>query len=124
MPIKDYSIRTKEILRNLGIPDATIVKDTKLTKSTISHLMTEAQDASIKTIIAVLDAYPQINANYILTGRGSMFLDNIESSENSEVLEINRSNQDLIIKLQAELRDAYEEIGRLNMELNKKARRH
>lgn len=123
MPIKEYSIRTKEALRNLGISDATIVKETKLTTSTISHLMTEVQDASIKTIVAVLETYPQLNANYILTGRGSMFMESVESPENSEALEINRKNQDLIIKLQRELKDAYEEIGRLNMELNKKARR-
>ena len=85
--------------------------------------MTEVQEASLNTIIAVLKAYPHINANYILTGRGSMFLEDIEANESDEVVSINKENQERVLMLQRELKDAYEEIGRLNMELNKKARR-
>ena len=120
---KEHSYRVKEALQALNIQDALIVKATGLSKSTISHIMTEAQDASIDAITKIIISYPIINANYILTGKGSMFIESIEDYEGQNVDRINRENQDLIIKLQSELKEAYEEIGRLNMELNKKARR-
>lgn len=120
---KEHSYRVKAALEALNIQDALIVKTTGLSKSTISHIMTEAQDASIDALAKIVASYPNINANYILTGNGSMFIDSIESNEDSDSETINKENQDLILKLQRELKEAYEEIGRLNMELNKKVRR-
>ena len=121
---KEHSYRVKAALEALKIQDALIVKATGLSKSTISHIMTEAQDASIDALTKIVASYPNINANYILTGDGSMFIDSIESNEDSDSEIINKENQDLILELQRELKEAYEEIGRLNMELNKKVRRN
>lgn len=120
---KEHSYRVKAALEALKIQDALIVKATGLSKSTISHIMTEAQDASIDALTKIVSSYPNINANYILTGNGSMFIDSIESNKDSDSETINKENQDLILELQRELKEAYEEIGRLNMELNKKVRR-
>ena len=123
MALKEHSLRLKNVLKSLDVPDSTIVKQTGISTSTISHLMTEVQDASINTIIAVLKAYPEINANYILTGIGDIFLTSIENNDGNDASTINRENQDRIVMLQKELKEAYAEIGRLSMELNKKVQR-
>ena len=40
------------------------------------------EEVSVKILMPFCEAYPQVNANYILTGKGPMFLDN-ETSHSS-----------------------------------------
>ena len=87
-----------------------------ITKSMLDKLRQGiVTEISIKILKPFIEAYPQVNANYILTGRGSMFIQEQESYDSA----INEQNEELIEKLQSELKEAYTEIGRLNMELNK-----
>lgn len=123
--LKEHTIRFLEVIERLNVTHSYLCENVYHKKpSYLSNVKSGRQDASIEMIVGLIETYRNVSANYILTGRGSMFMENIESSENSEVVEINRRNQDLIFKLQAELKEAYEEIGRLNMELNKKVRRN
>lgn len=87
-----------------------------ITKSMLDKLRQGiVTEVSIKILKPFIEAYPQVNVNYILTGRGSMFIQEQESYDSA----INEQNEELIEKLQSELKEAYTEIGRLNMELNK-----
>lgn len=63
----------------------------------------------------VSEKFPDLNLDWLVTGRGSMFIQGQESDSGID--------EDLILKLQDELREAYMEIGRLNMEL-KSAKEH
>lgn len=122
--LKGHTLRFLDVIERLNVSHSFLCENVYHKKpSYLSNVKSGRQDASMEMIVGLIEAYQNVSANYILTGKGSMFLENIESDVNSEVLEINRENQDRIIKLQEELRAAYEEIGRLNMELNKKARR-
>lgn len=122
--LKGHTLRFLDVIERLNVSHSSLCENVYHKKpSYLSNVKSGRQDASIEMIVGFIEAYQNVSANYILTGRGSMFMEGVESPENSEALEINRKNQDLIIKLQRELKDAYEEIGRLNMELNKKARR-
>lgn len=122
--LKGHTLRFLDVIERLNVSHSFLCENVYHKKpSYLSNVKSGRQDASIEMIVGFIEAYQNVSANYILTGRGSMFMEGVESPENSEALEINRKNQDLIIKLQRELKDAYEEIGRLNMELNKKARR-
>ena len=94
-----------------------------LNKNKFRNIEIGANGVPIDALCVFLETYPHINANYILTGRGSMFLESIETDESDDIVSINKENQERVLMLQSELKDAYEEIGRLNMELNKKARR-
>jgi transcriptional regulator with XRE-family HTH domain len=94
-----------------------------LNKSKFRNIEIGKNGVPIDALCSFIEEFPQFNSNYILTGKGSMFIENIESDVISDSEAINKGNQDIIIELQNELKEAYEEIGRLNMELNKKIRR-
>ena len=95
--------------------DADLASIVGVERSIIPKVRTGRQYASIELIVKTYIAYPRINTDYILTGRGSMFIQEQESYDSA----INEQNEELIEKLQSELKEAYTEIGRLNMELNK-----
>ena len=94
-----------------------------LNKSKFRNIEIGKNGVPIDALCTFIEEFPQFNANYILTGKGSMYMSNLEDGENNTIPLDSEKDQDEIIKLQSELRAAYEEIGRLNMELNKKIRR-
>lgn len=64
----------------------------------------------------ISELFPQLNLVWLITGNETML--NQEQEEHDEI-----DNNDVILKLQEELKEAYMEIGRLNMEL-KSAKEH
>lgn len=79
------SERFLEVLEGLKIGPYVLEKDcgVKNAQAKISHYkkgVTKAISGDI--IVQLCEAYPQVNANYILTGKGSMFLNN-ETSHSS-----------------------------------------
>ena len=79
------SERFLEVMEGLKIGPYVLEKDcgVKNAQAKISHYkkgVTKAISADI--IVQLCEAYPQVNANYILTGKGPMFLDN-ETSHSS-----------------------------------------
>ena len=79
------SERFLEVMERLKIGPYVLEKDcgVKNAQAKISHYkkgVTKAISGDI--IVQLCEAYPQVNANYILTGKGPMFLDN-ETSHSS-----------------------------------------
>jgi len=79
------SERFLEVMGGLKIGPYVLEKDcgVKNAQAKISHYkkgVTKAISGDI--IVQLCEAYPQVNANYILTGKGPMFLDN-ETSHSS-----------------------------------------
>jgi hypothetical protein len=78
-----------------------------ITKSMLDKLRQGiVTEISIKILKPFIEAYPQVNANYILTGRGSMFIQEQESDDSAAMLEEAHRN----------LEDAMAEIKRLKEE--------
>ena len=78
-----------------------------ITKSMLDKLRQGiVTEISIKILKPFIEAYPQVNANYILTGRGSMFIQEQESDDSAAMLEEAHKN----------LEDAMAEIKRLKEE--------
>lgn len=117
--IKEHNQRYLEamnyIMETRGLTLESFSKSLDATRTILSQVKGGKQNASIDIITKTVLVYPEINADYIITGRGSMFIQEQESYDSA----INEQNEELIEKLQAELKEAYTEIGRLNMELNK-----
>ncbi len=79
-----YSERFLSIVDKIGLSDAKIANSVEgLDKTLMSHIRTGRQGASINVLSSLCEAYPQVNANYILTGKGNMFLNNEEKMESS-----------------------------------------
>lgn len=66
-----------EITEKIGLNDYRIYTDIKgITKNMIIKLRNgETQEVSTKILMPFCNEYPNVNANYILTGKGNMFLD-------------------------------------------------
>lgn len=112
----EYSERFLYVIEKLGFSDYKVWNEVEsLSKATMSKIRRGLCGVSMNTLCDFVKEYPQVNADYIITGRGSMFIQEQESYDSA----INEQNEELIEKLQAELKEAYTEIGRLNMELNK-----
>lgn len=112
----EYSERFLYVIEKLGFSDYKVWNEVEsLSKATMSKIRRGLCGVSMNTLCDFITEYPQVNADYIITGRGSMFIQEQESDSGID--------EDLILKLQDELREAYMEIGRLNMEL-KSAKEH
>lgn len=111
----EYSERFLNVIEQLDLSDYKVWNEVEsLSKATMSKIRRGICGVSMNTLCDFVDKYPKVNADYIITGRGSMFID--EGTQND-------INEDMIIKLQEDLKNAYIEIGRLNMEL-KAAKEH
>lgn len=117
-----YTDRFLDIVFNIIKPSSKkdFAESIGLDKSKFRNLEIGKNGVTIEALCSFVEVFPQYNTDYILTGRGSMFMENIESSENNEATRINRENQDKILQLHKELESAWMEIGKLRMELNKK----
>lgn len=99
-----YSERFLSIVDKTGICDREIADSVDgLDKTLMSHIRTGRQGASLNVLSSFCEAFPQVNANYILTGRGSMFIEN-ENSVSSE--EIKEDDSDVSL--------TYDELSRLH----------
>ena len=83
--------------------DADLASVVGVERSIIPKIRTGRQYASIELIVKTYIAYPKINTDYILTGRGSMFIQEQEDYNTEE----------LIRQLKEELTAAQNEIVRL-----------
>ena len=81
----DARERFFEVRDALGLSDYRIYTDVKgATKSMLDRLRQGVTtDISNKWFIPFLEAYPQVNANYILTGRGSKFNNEKPADDNT-----------------------------------------
>jgi hypothetical protein len=101
--IMDARERFFEVRDALGLTDYRIYTDVKgVTKSMLDRLRQGVTtEVSNKWLIPFLEAYPQVNANYILTGRGSMFIfdrnnvDSFDEKLTSEMTALKRENKRL-----------------------------
>lgn len=81
MAINAYSERFLQVIDKLGVTDYFIWNNCDaISKAQMSHIRTGKGGASLSIIESFCNQFPQVNANYILTGKGNMFL-NSESPE-------------------------------------------
>lgn len=104
--------RFYSVVQELGLNDYQLfTKIDGITKNMAYKLRSGlTEEVSIKILIPFLQAYPNVNANYILTGKGSMFISdggsidyafyNIKAEADKEKIEaLERENRELRDKL-------------------------
>lgn len=89
--------RFLEVINELQITAYTLEKENgvKNAQAKVSHYKKRVtKSISSDIIVGLCEAYPQVNANYILTGNGPMFKDNNENiNKDSHGLQIDSSKQ-------------------------------
>ena len=101
--MENYSIRFIEVLDALKLTGYKLNGIGKITKQKISNIKNDITEVKTDVLSDFCIAFPQFNANYILTGRGSMFLENEISALSEE-----RKEDDSDVSL------TYDELSRLH----------
>lgn len=108
MELSDFTIRFISVV-DLLKPESqkAFAESIGLTKQKWNNIRSALNDVPAKTLAAFLERYPNVNANYILTGNGDIFLNGGEEAAGEEEMR-------MLIK---RLNTAYDEIERLQAEL-------
>lgn len=77
--MKDFSTRFVEVVESLGQNGYKLDGVGCITKQKISNIKNGVTDVKTEVVAELCKTFPKVNANYILTGNGSMFLDEAES---------------------------------------------
>ena len=78
--MKDFSQRFVEVVESLGQNGYKLDGVGCITKQKMSNIKNGITDVKTEVVADLCSAFPNVNANYILTGSGSMFLDENEKA--------------------------------------------
>lgn len=120
--MKTAKDRFHEVMDSLGLSDYKVYTSIEgITKNMISKLRQgHTEEVSVKILMPFCEAYPQVNANYILTGKGNMFLDTGEAPANSLTASQNqRMFEDMIKNKDNQIADLKAEIERMKSAMDK-----
>ena len=120
--------RFLEVINELRITAYTLEKENgvKNAQAKVSHYKKGVtKSISSDIIVGLCEAYPQVNANYILTGNGHMFMQ--ENADNKEIVsdhskklfeEFNQQTRKLLAERDETIRDLQLEIAMLKAQDN------
>lgn len=87
--IKEHNKRYLEamdfVLESRGLTIQMYADALEINRTLLSHIRNGKQNASIDLVSKTVSVYPEINADYIITGRGSMFIQELENHETDEI---------------------------------------
>lgn len=102
--------RVEKILRDSGLSVNSFARKCKLHQATISKQLSGQRKFSIETITSILEAFPDVNANWLMLGTGDPY--NKIDSKMDSLISVIKLQQDTIENLQ-------ETINILKQQLNK-----
>ena len=118
--MENYSIRFIEVLDALKLTGYKLNGIGKITKQKISNIKNDITEVKTDVLSDFCIAFPQVNANYILTGKGDMFLDTGEAPANSLTASQNqRMFEDMIKNKDNQIADLKAEIERMKSAMDK-----
>lgn len=65
--------RIKEFINSIGMNDNQFAKSIGVTQSVISSMFLRNTEPSSKVLVAILNAYAELSAEWLLRGEGNMF---------------------------------------------------
>ena len=121
----EFRERLQQVLNHYGLSAYRMAKDTGTSSANLSNLLSGRFKPSFEFLSKVLNTYPEINGNWLVTGRGHMFTDpaihRLDLSERDpEILESKNSIIELQSKtirlLEEQVRDLAEQTRGLEAE--------
>ena len=79
-----FAERLKILAKRLGLKQHNIYKDMGTSSARVSNVFNSVNNPSYEFLQRFLSAYPNVNANWLLTGEGEMLLNNNEVREPDE----------------------------------------
>lgn len=115
-----YSERFLSIIDEIGLSDAKIANRVdSLDKTLMSHIRTGRQGVFINVLSSFFEAFPNVNANYILTGKGPMFIEDEDSGLSQQDTDSMSLSYDELSRLYETTVSRYERLfGKLEKQFN------
>ena len=79
-----FAERLKILARKLGLKQHNIYKDMGTSSARVSNVFNSVNNPSYEFLQSFLSAYPNVNANWLLTGEGELLLYENEAREPDE----------------------------------------
>lgn len=119
--MKTAKDRFHEVMDSLGLSDYKVYTSIEgITKNMISKLRQgHTEEVPVKILMPFCEAFPQVNANYILTGKGNMFLDTDKSTSENIASQSQKMYKDTITGKDKEIVNLKAEIERMKSEIDK-----
>lgn len=95
------------IMESRGMTMESFAKSLEITRTILSQVKGGKQNASIDVVSKTVSVYPELNADYIITGRGSMFIKNDEGNDEESIKELHASLEEAMKEIR-ELREENE----------------
>jgi len=70
-----FAERLKQVLEHYSITGYRLAKETSLTNMSVSNILSGKFKPSYSFICVLLERFPEVNANWLILGKDSMFLD-------------------------------------------------
>lgn len=78
--------RVEQLIKKTSISKSAFSKTTGISTVILSHISSGRNKVSLTAVEQILNAYPKINAEWLLLGKGQMFKDGLET-EMTDLLE-------------------------------------
>lgn len=115
----DYTYRFLETIEKLELTDYKVWNTLEnLSKATMSKIRRGICGVSMNTLQEFCQTY-NVNANYILTGKGDMFLDTEKSTSENIASQSQKMYKDTITSKDKEIANLKAEIERMKSEIDK-----
>ena len=97
--------RLKAVIAYSGLSDTAFAKKIGVQQMTLWRQINGARKVSLETIMAVADAFPEVDANWLLRGGGSMLANN-EAQEKriDNLIDVISMQQETIKNLQEKIK--------------------
>lgn len=120
MATNAYSERFLQVIDKLGVTDYFIWNNCDaISKAQMSHIRTGKGGASLSIIESLCNNFPQVNANYILTGKGPMFIEDEDSGSSQQDTDSVSLSYDELSRLYETTVSRYERLfGKLKKQFN------
>lgn len=78
--------RIKQLIALSGATDASFAKKINVAQGTLWRQMNGTRKMSLETVMAILEAYPDVDSNWLLRGTGDMMLVNNSNDKRMDSL--------------------------------------
>ena len=97
--------RLKAVIAYSGLKDAAFAKRIGMQQITLWRQLNDQRKVSLETILAVADEFPEIDANWLLRGSGSMLANNdAQEKRIDNLIDVISMQQDTIKNIQEKIK--------------------
>ena len=97
--------RLKAIIAYTGLNDSAFAKKIGVQQITLWRQINDQRKISLDTIMAVADTFPEIDANWLLRGNGTMLANNEEQEKRlNNIIDVIAMQQETIRNLQEKIK--------------------